>query len=32
MHWTYADLQALPFDVYEVLVDELNKEAKKPDA
>lgn len=29
MHWSYADLQALPLDVYEVLVAELNEEAKK---
>jgi hypothetical protein len=24
MHWTYADLMALPEDVYETLVDWIN--------
>lgn len=25
MHWTWADLMALPWSVYQVLVDELQK-------
>jgi hypothetical protein len=29
MHWTYDDLLHLPSDVYDVLVDELNRDAKK---
>lgn len=28
MHWTYDDVLALPVDVYEVLVEELNKDAE----
>lgn len=27
MHWSYADVLALPVDVYDVLLDELNKES-----
>jgi hypothetical protein len=27
MHWTLADLYALPLEVYDVLTDELVKEA-----
>jgi len=26
MHWTYDELLACPADVYEVLVEELNRE------
>lgn len=26
MHWTYWDVQELPQDVYDVLIEELNKE------
>jgi hypothetical protein len=29
MRWTWWELQALPEDVYAVLVDELNTEAQK---
>ena len=29
MHWTYDELLALPLEVYEVLVEELNAEAKR---
>lgn len=29
MHWTYDDLLALPQEVYDILIDELNKDAKK---
>ncbi len=28
MNWTYDDLLGLPVDVYDVLVEELNTEAK----
>jgi hypothetical protein len=28
MHWTLDDVLSLPPDVYDVLVEELNKEAK----
>ena len=28
MHWTYADLLALPAEVYDVLLQMLNDEAK----
>lgn len=28
MHWTYDDVADLPRDVYDVLVEELNKEPK----
>ena len=28
MHWTYADLLALPADVYDVLLQMLTDEAK----
>ena len=28
MHWTYADLLALPVEVYDVLLQLLNDEAK----
>jgi hypothetical protein len=31
MHWTYADVLALPVDVYDVLVEELTKEAEEAD-
>ena len=27
MGWTYWDLMALPWDVYEVLIDQLRKES-----
>jgi hypothetical protein len=30
MHWTYWDVLELPDDVYDVLVDELTKEANRP--
>ena len=26
MQWTYADLMDLPFGVYEILIEELNRE------
>lgn len=29
MHWTYDDVQALPEDVYAVLIEELEQEAKE---
>lgn len=29
MHWRYEDLQNLPVEVYDVLVEELNEEAKR---
>jgi hypothetical protein len=29
MHWTYDELQAVPFEVYEVLVEELHREAEE---
>ncbi len=29
MHWTYWDVLDLPCDVYDVLLDELNKETKE---
>jgi len=29
MGWTYDDVLDLPVDVYEVLVDQLNREASK---
>jgi hypothetical protein len=28
MHWTYDELLALPVDVYDVLVSQLNDEAR----
>ena len=28
MHWTYDELLALPYDVYDVLVELLNAEAR----
>ena len=31
MHWTYDELLALPVDVYDVLVSELNAEARAAD-
>jgi hypothetical protein len=30
MHWSYADLQALPDDVYDVLIEMLKQEAERP--
>ena len=30
MGWTYDDVLDLPVDVYALLVEQLNKEAKKP--
>lgn len=32
MRWSWWELQALPEDVYEVLVEELNREAKEREA
>ena len=29
MHWSYDDLLALPQEVYDILVEELNKDAKQ---
>lgn len=29
MHWTYDELLSLPVDVYDVLVEEVNKMAQK---
>lgn len=29
MHWTYDDVLDLPVDVYDVLVEMLNEEARK---
>lgn len=29
MHWTYDDVLDLPVDVYDVLIETLNEEAKK---
>lgn len=31
MHCTYAEVLALPADVYAILVEELAKEARDPD-
>lgn len=31
MHWRYEDVQDLPVDVYDVLVEELQREALKQD-
>jgi hypothetical protein len=28
MHWTYDDVQNVPADVYDILVEELTKEAE----
>jgi len=29
MHWTYDDLMALPIEVYDVLIEMLNKEGQE---
>ena len=29
MHWTYEELMSVPVEVYEMLVEELNREADK---
>jgi len=29
MHWTYDDLLALPIEVYDVLIEMLNKEGQE---
>lgn len=29
LHWTYDEVLGLPLDVYEVLVEELNREAEE---
>lgn len=31
MHWTYDELLALPIEVYAVLIDTLNEEARRRD-
>lgn len=31
MHWTWDEVRALPYDVYLVLVEDLNREFKRPD-
>ena len=32
MHWTYDELQDLPVDVYEVLIEELRTEQQQREA
>jgi hypothetical protein len=29
MHWTYPDLLALPIEVYDVLVENINEDARE---
>ena len=29
MGWTYPDLRALPSDIYDVLVEQLNRESRE---
>jgi len=29
MHWTYDDLMALPIEVYDVLIEMLNREGQE---
>jgi hypothetical protein len=29
MHWSLAELDAIPFEVYEVLIDELKREQQQ---